>query len=190
MAEAVYYLVDLTTYTTLFEFATEESEKADLKVTWTKYPIEAGANVSDFGYVEPKEYEVEGYLTAYPMIGGENLPGLLAADKALETLAEAKQPVTLITYYWAVQIVLDSAERVSDGSAGNALKVKIKGHTVDIPGVRYTNVPAKRMKRAVKRRAAPKKAPAGASPKSTKTPSTDPYSPTNKAYWANIAAAL
>jgi hypothetical protein len=157
MAFAVYYLFDPTTKLVLYALDCEESSKAGISVEWTKYPIEKGANISDFGYVNPEMFEMEGVVTAYPINGGYDLPGVLRADAALAALAKKKQPLTMVTKYWAPSVVLDNVERTDDGSVGSALRVKIKGHPVEIPKITYTQIPPKQMKRPVKRRAAPKK---------------------------------
>jgi len=154
---AIYYLFDTAKNFTVFELDCEGSSKAEISVEWTKYPIESGANVSDFGYVNPKVFEIEGWLTKWPLTGGENMAGVAAADVALEQAVESKKPITMTSHYWSVDVVLDRAERTDDGSTGDAMRVKIKGHTVQIPSVTYATMPPRRMKRKVKRRAAPKK---------------------------------
>jgi hypothetical protein len=117
-----------------FQFDCELSEGRKLSVDWTKYPIELGANVSDFGTFNPVEYTVSGKCTATPLDAlDESFTRLSDISAMLRLLAEAKQPLTLVTATWIEDAVIAGVDEKRDTDTGEAVAIEMKLQTIFQP---------------------------------------------------------
>jgi hypothetical protein len=147
------YITDTTIFNTLFEFDCELKEQKKIKVRWTKHAIETGAEVSRYGILEEKEYRAEGIVTAWPLVGSttRNLLRVIQIDKALEAIAEAKQPVVLFTGWWTPTVVIDDVDSSSGPGDGEAQRIAIEFHTITLPQPVYTTIPPSHLKPSVRK---------------------------------------
>lgn len=162
------YLYDPVTYAVLFEFDADTKERRSGNVKWTDKPTEAGVNLSDYGYQPPEKFRVEGLISAWPMTGGTLPLRVSQADAALRKLRDLRQPVGLITKWWAAEVVIDSCEASQGRGDGERLEFSIECHIPRIASVKYASVPAARLKASVKKRAAKAKAGGAAAGKAVK----------------------
>ena len=169
------YLLDLTTFATLFEFDCELKESQRTEVEWTSKPIEDGAIIADYGVIKEDVFRVEGLMTAWPLIGvtARNPQRVIQADAKLRALAKAKQPLTLITGWWTPTIVIKSVDGSTGIAEGESLRVSLECSTITLPKPVYTTIPASKLKPTVRRgSAAPTTGGAAAGKK--KPPATAP----------------
>jgi len=156
------YLLDAATYAILFEFDADLKEGRRGAVKWTDKPVEAGANMSDFGNRGPTKFRVEGVITAWPWGLPVSQQRVSQADAALEAVAAAMQPVLLITHWWAREVVIATDDANTGQGDGDMMRFAIDCQTVRIPAPEYTTIPASRLKPSVRKRATPKPTKGGA----------------------------
>jgi hypothetical protein len=148
-----------------FAFDAEINEEMTLDYKWTQYPIEDGAEVSDFGYKLPEKFKVAGAVTESPLIvvspyidesqgQATGKRRVMDAIAALKKVSDAKQPMSLVARYWSpADIVIDSVNAsLSDGD-GYAPRIEIAVHQVQLPKAKTVDIPASRYKAKVKRKA-------------------------------------
>lgn len=151
MSEA--YLYDPATFAILFEFDCDTKEERDGSTKWTDKPVEAGANITDYGNRAPDKFRVEGIITAWPFGFPHNPLRVSGADAALEAIALAGQPVGLITKWWAAEVVIASDKASNSQGEGEALRFAISCQTIRVPNPDYVTIPASRLKVTVRKRA-------------------------------------
>jgi hypothetical protein len=156
------YLYDQTTYAVLFEFDGDISESRRGLTKWTDKPAEDGFNISDSGYSPPEKISVEGLITAWPMLSATNPIRVSQADAALRSLREKRQPVGLITRWWALEVVLDETEAKQGQGDGEKLTFRIECHPPRIATTAYTQIPAAKLKASVQKRGSPNPTKGGA----------------------------
>ena len=154
MSEA--YLYDPATFAILFEFDCDTKEERDGSTKWTDKPVEAGANIIDYGNRAPAKFRVEGIITAWPFGSPRNPLRVSGADAALEKIADAGQPVGLVTKWWASEVVISSDKASNAQGEGEALRFSISCQTIRVPTPNYVTIPASRLKSTVRPRATPK----------------------------------
>ena len=160
MSEA--YLFDPATYEILFEFDADVKETRDGSTKWTDKPVEAGANITDFGNRAPAKFGLEGIITAWPFGFPHDPLRVSGADAALEAIAIAGQPVGLVTKWWAAEVVLSSDRASNSQGEGEALRFAIGCQTIRVPTPNYVTIPASRLKASVRKRATAAPAAGGA----------------------------
>lgn len=146
------YLYDPTTFAVLFEFDADLKEERSGSTKWTDKPVEDGANIADFGNRGPLSFRVEGIITAWPFGSPRNPLRVSGADAALEAIADAKQPVGLITKWWAREVVIENDKAGATQGEGEALRFAIGCKTIRVPKAAYTNIPASKLKASVRKR--------------------------------------
>lgn len=171
MSEA--YLYDPATFAILFEFDADTKEERDGSTKWTDKPVEAGANITDYGNRAPKKFRIEGIITAWPFGSPHNPLRVSGADAALESIAEAGQPVGLVTKWWAAEVVLSSDKASNSQGEGEALRFSISGQTIRVPSPDYVAIPASRLKASVRKRGQGPPSKGGAASGKTKPTETD-----------------
>lgn len=147
----------------VFEWDCELQERGDVMVDWSDHQVESGANVADYGVDKPDTWAAEGLVTATPLgstaVDDQRVMDALAA---LQKLAKAKQPVTLVTTWL---IAYATITRVS-GSQGQGdprqLTIAADFKEFRLVEPQTVQIPASRLKPKPRPRAAPKK-PGGAS---------------------------
>ena len=154
MSEA--YLFDPTTFEILFEFDADTKEARDGSTKWTDKPVEAGANITDYGNRAPTKFQLEGIITAWPFGSPHNPLRVSGADAALEAIAAAGQPVGLVTKWWAAEVVISSDRASNSQGEGEALRFSISCQTIRVPAPDYVTIPASRLKARVRKRGGPK----------------------------------
>lgn len=176
-----------------FAFDAEINEDMSLEYEWTEYPIEDGAKVSDHGFKLPEKFNVSGAVTETPLLivspyldESENKNGgkqrVMDALTALKKVADARQPLTLVAKYWSpADVVIDSIMPSMGEGDGNAVRIEIAVHQVQLPKAKTVDIPASRYKKKKKRKAPA--APGGAASKK------DPANKTKKK-WKSRGAAL
>jgi len=167
------YLLDTTTLLVLFEFDADIKESRRGSVKWTDKPVEDGSTISDYGYRPPEVFRVEGVITAWPWTGPANPLRVTTADAALRALAAARQPVTLITGWWAADVVIAADGASSGQSDGDLLRFSLECRTFKVPKPAYTSIPASRLKPKVKASSTPKPTQGGAAAGKTKPQEQD-----------------
>lgn len=156
------YLYDPTTYEVLFEFDADIKEERSGTTKWTDKPVEDGANIADFGNRGPLNFTVSGVITAWPFNALRDPLRVSGADAALESIADAGQPVGLITKWWAREVVIASDKAGADQGKGEALYFSIGCKTIRVPKAEYTQIPPSKLKARVRKRATPKPTTGGA----------------------------
>jgi hypothetical protein len=151
MSEA--YLYDPTTFAILFEFDCDTKESRDGSTQWTDKPVEAGANVTDFGNRAPEKFQIEGIITAWPFGSPHNPLRVSGADDALRAIADAGQPVGLVTKWWSAEVVLSADKASNSQGEGEALRFSVSAQTIRVPSPDYVTIPASRLKASVRKRA-------------------------------------
>jgi len=147
-----------------FAFDAEINEDMELGFKWTQYPIEDGAEISDFGCKLPEKFKVTGAVTETPLIivspyieESQKTTGkqrVMDAVAALKKLADARQPMALVAKYWSpVDIVIDTVSVSLGDGDGNAPRIEIAVHQVQLPKAKTVNIPASRYKKKAKRKA-------------------------------------
>lgn len=166
--------MDMTTYAVLFEFDAATKEDKRVEVAWTGRQLEEGVDTAEHGILKERTYRVEGVVTAWPLIGvtARNPQRVVQAEAALEALAEAKRPLTLITEWWTPTVVIKTVSSSSGAGEGEALRIALEVTTITLAKPVYTTIPASRLKPAVRKRNAPP-APGGAAA-GKKKPATTP----------------
>lgn len=150
-----------------FAFDAEINEDMALDYSWTQHPIEDGAEISDYGAKLPEKFKVVGGVTETPLImfpyieehnptsGKQRVMDALAA---LKKLADARQPMSLVAKYWSpADVVIDSVNASLGDGDGNAPRIEIAVHQVELPKAKTVDIPASRYKKKVKRKAPGKK---------------------------------
>lgn len=148
-----YYIADLTTFSTLFEFDIGRKESRRTEVEWTGRALESGAQTKEHGITKEETYKVEGIVTAWPLKGvpRRDVQRVMQADDQLRKLAKAKQPVTLITGWWAATVTISSVSGSTDIGTGEALKISIDCTTITVAKPVYTTIPPSRLKSSVRK---------------------------------------
>lgn len=157
-----------------FIFDAELNEDWALEYEWTEYPIEDGAKISDHGAKLPEKFNVTGAVTASPLAWTtspdvdehDGKQRVIDALAALKKLADARQPMTLVAQYWSpADVVIDSARPSMGEGDGNAVRIEVAFHQVQLPKAKTVDIPASRYKAKVKRKAPGKKGGAGGTKK-------------------------
>ncbi|MFA6605158.1 MAG: phage baseplate protein [Patescibacteria group bacterium] len=159
-------LLDPTSFdftTPVFEFDCELSEDRTVEVEWTKYPIELGANVSDFGVKNPLQFTVSGICTATPLDTLEaSITRLSDISALLRQLAEACQPLMLVTATWVENVVIVSVNEKRNRDTGEAVEIEVKLQTIFQPVPLTVDIPPELLRVDVKHDATPAAAAGGA----------------------------
>ena len=148
------YLMDLTSFdfaNPAFIFDCELEEQKRIEVEWTEYPIEMGAVVSDYGSVKPKIFTVRGICTATPL--DLSIPDpirLSSISDKLEELAEARQPMTLVTATWVRDVVIESVSELRNVDTGEALEIEVTLRTIFQPVPQVVDIPAELLRADLK----------------------------------------
>ncbi len=152
------YIIDSTTFLELFVFDCEQQENRRTEIQWTDKPIEAGAEISDFGVEKPDAFHVEGLKTAWPLSPVPMLDPLrvIDADASLRALAKAKQPVTLVTGWWVEEVVLRVVDASQAAGDGDLLRFALDCKTIKVPQPATVQIPPSRLQPKVQKRGAPK----------------------------------
>jgi len=138
-----------------FEFDVDIAEKSNLSVQWTEKPVESGATISDYGVLMPRTYEVSGVVTAWPWTGYDE-QRVIKAQSALEDIAKAKQPITLVSRWITQEIVIENVTMGYKATDGDHQELSVTCRTINIPKKKSVQIPASQLKESVKKRAAPK----------------------------------
>jgi hypothetical protein len=160
------YLFDATTFDIVFEFDCELSEERGLEVEWTDKPVEAGYDITHGGHVKPEVFPLEGMVTAWPIGEAVNQGRVIAADKALRDWARSMKPITVVTGWWAEEVVLSKVNSKGTTEDGDAMRISLECRQVKTVTPTVTTVPPSRLKPSVKSGAA-LKAKTGAGAKAT-----------------------
>jgi len=147
----------------VFEWDCELQERGDVTVDWSDHQVESGANVADYGVDKPDIWAAEGLVTATPLgTTGVDDQRVMDALAAMQKLAKAKQPVTLVTTWL---IAYATITRVS-GSQGQGdprqLTIAADFKEFRLVEPQTVQIPASRLKPKPRPRAAPTR-PGGAS---------------------------
>ena len=148
------YLFDATTFDVVFEFDCEVSEERSLEVEWTDKPIESGYDITQGGHVRPEAIPVEGIVTAWPLGEATNPARVIAADKALRDWARSMKPITMVTGWWAEEVVISKVNAKASAEDGDALRISLEARMVKTVVPTITTVPPSRLKPSVKKGAA------------------------------------
>lgn len=146
------YFWDLGTLSTIFQLDCEKSEERTLEVEWTDHPMESGFDATGGARVKPETFPVEGVLTAWPLgdVVGQDAARVVQADKALREYARKRQPITLITNWWAEEVVISKVTSKQAAGDGDKLTVSIDCRLVKTTTPTVTTVPPSRLKPSVK----------------------------------------
>lgn len=142
----------------VFQWDCELQERGDVTVDWSDHQVESGANVADYGVDKPDTWAAEGLVTATPLgstvVDDQRVMDALAA---LQKLAKAKQPVTLVTTWL---IAYATITRVS-GSQGQGdprqLTIAADFKEFRLIEPQTVQIPASRLKPKPRPRGGPKK---------------------------------
>jgi hypothetical protein len=127
-------------FTPLFVFDCVETSEIESGVTWTEYPVESGAVISDFAARRPTTFRVAGIITATPESGLDvTRPG--AIFEALQALVADRAELWLSSPDYLALVVLDSCRAVVAVEDGEALRVEIAAHTIERTQWEYTEIP-------------------------------------------------
>jgi hypothetical protein len=146
------FLMDPTTLNTIFEFDCELDEGRDLEVQWTDKPVEAGYDVTLGGHVKDETFDLNGLVTSWPFNAPEDPGRVIRIDDSLRQLALKKQPVTVVTWWWAEKALITKVGGKSGKADGDALLLNIGLKTYREVKPQYTAVPPSRLKPKVRKR--------------------------------------
>lgn len=149
---AIYQLIDVETYGTLFTIDLEQDDSAEVNVNWTDKPIEDGSEASRFGVTMPDNYSIAGVLTETPFDLGFQ-PNLIPdAWNRLKALAKKKQPLIALMGYLDDKVVIEKASGRSGAGDGKSYFVSLQMKTIRTGRQKSVDIPPARMKKKVKKR--------------------------------------
>ena len=140
----------------IFAFDCDLSESRDDSWTWTKYAIEAGANVSDYGMTEPRVYSLSGLVTAWLAASDDEVFTRCGdAHAKLVEYANTRQPVTLVCGTWCDDVVITKVGAKKETSGGEALAIDITLQSYQVAAYETVEIPPELLAPAVKASATP-----------------------------------
>lgn len=139
---------------TFFQFDLVSKEERNDETEWTQYAIEDGSQVSDYGSTKPTEYNIEGFVTATPMLSEYNRKRIDRVAFTLRGVQLRREVITAVMANWSPKVVIDSIGQVETPEDGEGVRLHLKMHTVQLPKTQRTDIPASRFKRKVRRKAA------------------------------------
>lgn len=151
------YLIDSTTFLTLWAFDVELTEKSDTTIEWTEYPVEADADMTDFGKEKPQTFSAGGFQTATPFDQPYSPQRVMDADAALRALALKKQPVTYVGT-WIEEVVIGKVSGTVAAGEGDGIGLTVELKTIRRPTPEKTKIPPAQMKAKVRKRSSSSKA--------------------------------
>lgn len=135
-----------------FRFDAELSEARERSIQWTEFATEAQAKISDFGWSKPQVYDLEGIITALPLVGTPGIERLTNIGDTLDALATARQVVTVVTRAWVKDLVLERVRESSGQGDGEANRVQIRLREVDRVEPATVKIAASRLAPRVRRK--------------------------------------
>ncbi len=141
-----------------FQLDATTREDYETATEWTKVPIEAQATVSDFHYVQPEVYRVEGIISPImPFAAPRGVDGVKDQIGELVRLLKAGVVLTCVFGFDTIDIALSKAARSLSHSDGFALRVRLEFIEIrQITTERVTvRLATRRLKKVVKRQAPP-----------------------------------
>jgi hypothetical protein len=135
-----------------FRFDAELSEARERSVQWTEFATEAQAKISDFGWSKPQLYDLEGIITALPLVGTPGIERLTSIGDTLDALVKARQVVTVVTRAWVKDLVLERVRESSGQGDGEANRVQIRLREVDRVEPATVKIAASRLAPRVRRK--------------------------------------
>jgi len=151
------YLFDAQAMDIVWELDVALSEQMRLEAEWTKHPIEDDGEIASYAALQPAQITVEGAITAWPLSLGHDAQRPGDAWDELQARWRARQPLTLVTMWWAEQVGIVSAEGAMARGDGEQMHVSLTLTRIETVTPEYTTIPASRIKRSVRAHAAPKK---------------------------------
>lgn len=139
----------------IFAFDCDVSESRDDSWSWTKYAIEAGAEVSDFGVTEPRQYSLSGIVTAWAAASDDEVFTRCGDIHAkLVAYANTRQPVTLVCGTWCDDVVITKVSAKKD-QTGEMLSIDITLQSYEVAAYETVEIPPELLAPAVKASAYP-----------------------------------
>ena len=151
------YLIDPVRNLKLWEFDCTLSESSQTQIEWTEKPLEDGTTISDHGNEKPRQYTLEGAVTAWPLSGGSDPTRVVTSIDELVGVAQAKQPVTMISIWHAEPVVLESVQISSNAKDGDHVVISVQCRSYKVVKPESTQIPVKRLAQRVRKAAAPKR---------------------------------
>lgn len=148
---AVYQLIDVTTFGTLFEIDLEQGDQAAVAVKWTDKPVEDGTEAARFGVTMPNNYTIEGALTETPFDTGFTPNRIPDAWARLEALAKKKQPLIALMGFLDSEVVIEKATGRSGSADGKTYFVSLQMKTIRTGTQKSVDIPPARMKQKVRK---------------------------------------
>lgn len=156
-----------------FEFDGLISDKADLRFTATKYPIESQGNVTNHVVKEPRTWSVQGIVVSVMLVGVPDPQRLQTKKDALESLALRRDEAMMVTDTDVAPVVFTSVRAEHGKGDGESLRLSAEVQEIEKTTYAATNVPPSKLKPKIKRRM-------GNNPKGGVTKGTAPTGKTEK----------
>ena len=123
----------------IFAFDADIQESRDDSWKWSQYAIESGAEISDYALEEPHTYDVSGIVTSWSASSDEEVETRVSeAHAALVAVAQARQPVTLVSGLWTEDVVIEKISARRDQSIGEAAEISMRLRSYQI--AEYTEI--------------------------------------------------
>jgi hypothetical protein len=129
------------------------SEKAEISVRTTKYPIEDGSSVTDNAYREPIKISLSGFVSNIQFLGDSvgvpNLVGYRSTQKVknvwqqIETLASERELLTIVTTFASYSNMLLTKVSTDDVNfrSGTSMGFTLDFEEIKIVGTQTTSLP-------------------------------------------------
>lgn len=139
----------------------ETAFEVDADLTWvemsayqiTKRQVEGQGEISDYIASTPKRASLEGMITAMALLGATATPQKLTqARDSLQALADARQPVLVLSNLYAGYLGIEQFEVTQSVDVGIGIKVSIQFVEIRTTAVGTAQVPASKLRPKVKRR--------------------------------------
>lgn len=141
-----------------FKFDADLQSSNQLPFQVTNRKVEDRGNIAEHIASQPEVYSVTGMVTAMIMPPETPDPEKLAnARKKLKELAKRRQIVVVLSDSFDGELAISRVEISDDAKMGRAFKATVGFTEILIAEVGTANVPASRLRRKVKRKAAPAK---------------------------------
>lgn len=130
-----------------FQLTNTRVESSEREIAWTDLPIEAGAVISDFGYVKERKFVIGGMLSAVQLAVGAVVDEerVTRALEALDKLADGRTPVTLVQRFRSADVVIRKVGESRSPQSGASIDVTIECQTFTLVRTRATQISFSRL---------------------------------------------
>lgn len=126
-------------------------------VTWTKYALESGANISDYGTLDPITYTLTGTITATPNDQELSIDRVQQAYAKLAALRAKMQPISVVGGWWVGEFVISSLTANESSDLGKMLEISIGLEEIKTTKAKLVDIDPSKLKDKIKKKALKKK---------------------------------